>query len=256
MNKIIFTLLLAISIIPIKAQDTISIRVMTFNLRFGERASNRQIAQLIKNYNPDFVALQEVDAGTKRIASPHQNGRNMLSEIASETGMFGVYGKTIDFAGGYYGIGFLSKYPYVKTKKTMLPNPKNAEQRALLEGLFEIGRDTIVFASTHLDHSDEKTRIVQAKTIAGHFRNYGYPVVLGGDFNASKTSGVITTLTNAGWKELTGDSPTYPSKQPEEKLDYILAFPSGQWKAKYMEAIATELSDHYPVITDIIYIKE
>ena len=34
--------------------DTIKVKVMTYNLRFGELASLEQLAQHIKSFNPDF----------------------------------------------------------------------------------------------------------------------------------------------------------------------------------------------------------
>ena len=51
-------------------QDTLRIRVMTYNLRFGELASLEQIAEHIKAFQPDFVALQEVDSKTYRERAP------------------------------------------------------------------------------------------------------------------------------------------------------------------------------------------
>ena len=89
--------------------DTIKVKVMTYNLRFGELASLEQLAQHIKSFNPDFVALQEVDCNTMRERAPHQNGKNFVTELAYHTGMFGFYCKNINYAGGYYGIGILSK---------------------------------------------------------------------------------------------------------------------------------------------------
>ena len=39
----------------------------------------------------------------------------------------------------------------------MLPHPvKEHERRAMLEGLFEMGNDTIVFTSTHLDVNSQE----------------------------------------------------------------------------------------------------
>lgn len=43
---------------------------MTYNLRFGELASLEQIAEHIKAFQPDFVALQEVDSKTYREMNP------------------------------------------------------------------------------------------------------------------------------------------------------------------------------------------
>ena len=42
------------------AQDTLRIKVMTYNIRFGELASLEELASHIKSFNPDFVALQEI----------------------------------------------------------------------------------------------------------------------------------------------------------------------------------------------------
>ena len=49
------------------AQDTLRVRVMTYNLRFGELASLEELAHHIKSFKPDFVALQEVDFTEKRL---------------------------------------------------------------------------------------------------------------------------------------------------------------------------------------------
>ena len=106
------------------AQDTLRVRVMTYNLRFGELASLEELAHHIKSFKPDLVALQEVDSKTDRKRTPHQKGKDFISELAYHTGMFGLYGKTIDYSTGYYGIGMLSKYPYISVQKIMLPGNK------------------------------------------------------------------------------------------------------------------------------------
>lgn len=126
------------------AQDTIRVKVMTYNLRFGQIASLEEIASHIKSFNPDFVAIQEVDCMTKRDRAPKQNGKHFVSELAYRTNMFGLYGKTIPLGKGYYGIGILSKYPYISVNKSMLPWPvKKDEPRAMIEGAFEFKGDTV-----------------------------------------------------------------------------------------------------------------
>ena len=59
------------------AQDTLRVRVMTYNLRFGELASLEELAHHIKSFKPDFVALQEVDSKTDRKRTPHQKGKDL-----------------------------------------------------------------------------------------------------------------------------------------------------------------------------------
>ena len=61
------------------AQDTLRIKVMTYNIRFGELASLEELASHIKSFNPDFVALQEIDCKTDRgERAPHQIGRDYI----------------------------------------------------------------------------------------------------------------------------------------------------------------------------------
>ena len=54
------------------------VRVMTYNLRFGELASLEELAADI-SFQPDFVALQEVDSKTDRKRAPHQRGKDFIS---------------------------------------------------------------------------------------------------------------------------------------------------------------------------------
>ncbi|MDZ7689934.1 MAG: endonuclease/exonuclease/phosphatase family protein [Balneolaceae bacterium] len=86
------------------AQDTL--RIMTYNIYHGEdpqsmRKSNLEdIAELIRSVKPDFVALQEVDSLTGRSASLNNgNPQNQVQMLAEMTGMYGYFGKAIDFDG-------------------------------------------------------------------------------------------------------------------------------------------------------------
>ena len=182
-RKLVILLFIALSCGVVSAQqDTLRVRVMTYNLRFGELSSLEDLAYHIKSFKPDFVALEEVDVHTDRKRAPHQKGKDFIGELAYRTGMFGLYGKTIEYGGGYYGIGMLSKYPYIKTEKVLLPNPENKEQRALLEALIEMGDDTLTFVTTHLEVNSESLRNMQAQFICDRFENAPYPVIIGGDF--------------------------------------------------------------------------
>lgn len=255
--KNLFFILIILFALDINAQDTLRLKVMTYNLRFGELATVDQLAEHIKAFNPDFVALEEVDVNTHRSLAPHQNGKNMISELAGKTNLFGLYGKAINFSKGYYGIGILSKYPYINVNKLALPNPQGAEPRILLEGLFEVGEaDTIFFAATHLDVEDEKTRELQAECIIDYFRNSPYPVIIGGDFNAELNSKTIKEIMSHNWFDATDSSLTFPAWKPNVKIDYIYAYPKQGWKLVRTQAIQSLLSDHLPVITELEYVRE
>ena len=243
------------TVTPEEKHDTIRVRVMTYNLRYGEFASLEEIAMHIKSFKPDFVALQELDCKTARTFAVHQNGKDFISELAYRSGMFGLYGKTINFAGGLYGIGILSKYPYISMNKTMLPNPAKTEQRALLEGVFEVGNDTLIFASTHLDYKYDSSRIEQGKLICDHFKDAPYPVILGGDFNAESDSRLIVELMNKTWFSATNSDLSYPADNPEIKIDYIFTRPMKGWRVVKTQTVHSQLSDHLPIVTDLEYIR-
>lgn len=58
-RKILLTAVALLSFTIASAQqDTIRVRVMTYNLRFGELASLDDLAAHIRAFKPDFVALQ------------------------------------------------------------------------------------------------------------------------------------------------------------------------------------------------------
>ena len=117
MKKILFTALIAISatIAAFAGEKDDTLKIMSYNLRFGELATMKQIGEYIASEAPDIVALQECDWDTHRTRAPHQNGVKFVNELAYHSGMFGLYGKSIDYAGGYYGIGILSRYPILRS---------------------------------------------------------------------------------------------------------------------------------------------
>lgn len=250
MKRLYFCILVCLCASLSFSQDTLKIRVMTYNLRFGEKASLEQLAEHIKAFNPDFVALQEVDVNTYREVAPQQNGKNFISELGYRTGMFSLFGKSIEYKGGYYGIGILSKHPYIKVDKLMLPQPRK-EQRVMLQAQFEFnGKDTIVFASTHLDYSSAETRAIQIKETLAALEKSAYPVILGGDFNARPDSKEISGGMSH-WQSLTNSDYTIPAHAPKHKIDYLYGYPKGGWNILWSQAVLSQLSDHLPIVTEV-----
>lgn len=228
---------------------------MTYNIRFGECASMRRLAEEIKAQNPDFVALQEVDVNTMRTAARGNNKLNYINELAYHTGMFGHYGRTFNFAGGYYGIGILSRHPARSIEVVDLPNPDGGEQRVLLKGNFLIdGTKPITFACTHFDHKSDATRTLQATAVVGNLLAGKLPTIVCGDFNAQPDSEAIKIMTeNAAM--LCGLAPTYPANGPEIKIDYIFGLPANAFRlldTAEGPVSPTAASDHIPVISTIV----
>lgn len=230
-----------------------TIKVMTFNLHAGHDASLEQIGLLIKQYQPDFVALQEVDQNTHRTNCLHQNNRDFITELAFYSGMQGLFGPAIKFSGGLYGIGLLTRHQFVDVHNIKLPHPvARMEQRGLLEGTFILpDGDTIMMACTHLEAFDSVSRAAQAQFLLDHFADSTLPVILAGDFNASPDDDVIGLLTSQ-WLDCTVGDFTFSVKDPKEKIDYIFTRPSRAWRTIESQVLPVEMSDHYPVIATLV----
>lgn len=243
-----------LSITALSAQNKAdTLKLMTYNLRFGELASMQQIGEYIASENPDIVAIQECDWATKRSRAPHQNGVKFVNELAYHTGMFGIYGKSINYAGGYYGIGLLSKYPILSYERVLLPNDGRTEQRSMLVTDIELpDGEVITFVNTHLEVKTAKMRIEQVKFIEKYLKGRKNQLFLAGDMNATPDSEEMGML-RENWADLTNRVFTYHTSKPEIKIDYIYSKPS-----KNVELVNTmvkedvKLSDHFPVISTIV----
>lgn len=224
------------------------LKILSYNLRFGELASLEELAEFIKNENPDVVALQEVDVRTFRDRAPKQNGKDFVSELAYHTGMLGVYGKTIPYMGGYYGIGILSKYPLSSVERIYLPKTEHGkEQRALLVADVEYKEgEYFTFASTHLDYTNTQERQTQVEKINEVLFNKTYPVIIAGDFNA-RPDAIEIVKGMAQWEQICNTEATVPATAPRHKIDYIFAYPKNKWTLIENASYLIQLSDHLPI---------
>lgn len=243
-------LLLLAGGIVLRAGDTL--KVMSYNLRYGELASMEQFADSISSVSPDVVLLQECDWSTHRKNAPAQHGVKFVNVLAYHTGMFGVFGKAIDFRGGYYGLGILSRYPIIRTERVLLPWDGKTEQRCLLVADIELPSGKIVtVASTHLEVRNDALRVTQAKFINRYFKHNPYPVILSGDMNAELGSPEILLLQKQ-WKDCTDSSLTFSTYKLEVKIDYIFAKPENKVRVLDFERIDRfVLSDHYPIMASL-----
>ncbi len=224
------------------------LKVLSYNLRFGELASLEELAAFISAEDADIVALQEVDCRTYRDRAPKQHGKDFATELAFRTGMIPAYGKTIPHAGGYYGIAILSKYPLAKVERIYLPKTENGkEQRAVLVADVEYRQgEYLTFACTHLDYTNTEERQVQVKKLNDVLLNKPYPVIVAGDFNARPDAKEISEGMGE-WKVVSNLEPTVPASNPRNTIDYIFCYPKNKWSVVSSATTRVELSDHLPV---------
>jgi len=232
-----------------------TIRVLTFNILHGATTEGTfdldVIANVIRNANPDLVALQEVDFKTQRA-----HNYDLVTELGYRTKLSPLFGRAMYYDGGEYGEGLLSKYSFVSTRNMPLPFSTGNEPRTALEGVVVLpSGDTIVIVGTHLDHLENETdRISQALKINEYWKGSPYPTILAGDLNdvpGSNTINIFEALWSATYNK-NSPEPTYPSTKPIKKIDYVMTYPEARWKLIRSEVICdTIASDHCGYLVEL-----
>ena len=230
--------------------NPLRLKVMTFNVRMSGELTLYDVvpfANLIRQYDPDLIALQEVDYKVAR-----SNQIDFATLLAAELGMFPVFGKAINSGSGEYGSAILSKYPFMATRNEQLPKPEGTkEQRAVIIAEVVLPSGQMVrFASTHLDHSNNAVRTAMVNSLNALLLKGDMPTILAGDFNAKPEESSIASGMQQ-WKQICNNNPTFPNN-PTSKIDYLFGYPKASCKTISTRVITlTNISDHCPVVAEI-----
>jgi len=242
-----------------------TLKVMSYNIYHGEegykagQSNIQRVADLINEYQPDFVALQEVDSMTNRTAAFNEGvPQDLMKELARLTGMHGYFAKAIDYSNGGYGEGILSRWP-AESRRDALAIPKGGEGRALISvsGALPDGR-ALIFAGTHLCHQFAENREAQVQDILKIFEGSDIPVIVGGDFNFPAQSDayqMITSDFHDAARLFGEEKSTYPTIDPQTRIDYIFLSKNVQWRVLDVKVIDTDPSDHLPVLVTLEILK-
>lgn len=230
-------------------------RVASYNIQHGMGMDNqlnyKRIAEVLRAISPDVVAVQEVDSMTQRT-----NNTYALGEIAEQLNYYASYAPAIDFEGGKYGIGILSRERPISVRQYALPGSEEA--RTLLVAEF----DDYVFASTHLSLT-EADRMASIGIIEEAAKKSGKPFVVAGDLNAQPDSPFIRQFEET-FQICSGKQKSWPADKPTECLDYIAAYKrksvgkSGKGGAQqpavtlFSDVLNTQASDHRPIVAELV----
>ena len=227
-------------------QSENSLRLMSYNVRnargMDEKVDYERVADVIRKVSPDVLALQELDSVTAR-----SENIDVLAVLGDLTKMYSVYGASIDYRGGKYGVGILSKEKPLSWKS--LPLPGREEARSLLIVEFE----KYVYCCTHLSLNEED-RLASVKIINEEAKLFSKPVFIAGDFNGEPESPEILEMQNSCQVLSNVEKFTFPADKARETIDYIFAYKQGNKEYTVLqEKVLDEpvASDHLPLFVDI-----
>lgn len=253
---------------PLSNANTSSVfRVMSYNIHSAVgpdgKANTRRIADYIVDQDVDLVCLNEVPRNWASRAS----GRDVIGELAQETGMSFVFSNNITSLTGNdeFGNAILSKFPVLLRDHRLLPVVGDNEQRGWLKAIVDVNGKFLSFWTTHLDfHADNTERLMCGTNLNTWLADETLPVILGGDFNDTPNTPIYDLLEQK-WADIwlsAGDGSlgrTVPC--PPDPVDGLRARIDYLWKGKNsgltpsnaFVAYALEASDHYSLVSDFVF---
>ncbi len=243
-----------------------TLRIMTYNVHscFGRdgKVSTYRVADVIARYEPDVVALQEIDSGRPRTNHSHQ-----AREIAEHLNMDFHFHPSMEIEEEKYGNAILSRYPIRLIQAGPLPTFKRRralESRGALWAAVRFGGKEIHIINTHLG-LNRRERLLQAEALLGGkwaaHAQCRPPLIICGDLNSMPISPVYrrfrklltdVQVSSVGMRALR----TYPSLYPIARIDHIFTGPGFEVvnTAVPRTRLTSAASDHLPLIAELALI--
>ena len=222
MKKTLAWAVFVVTALAVVAAEPRPVTMMSLNIRMGCGLKDPfklpegglgylpQCAKVIREANPDWVAIQEIDRCSLRAGHVDQT-----AELARLCGMKGTFVKKTPEKDGDYGLAILSKEEPLGVSKILVPG--YVHTRCLMVVTF---RDYVVVC-THFprkDHLCDVAADIARLNLTGH----GKPVFLAGDLNSEPGAKAISIL-KKGFAILTDvTQPTFPADAPRICIDYIM----------------------------------
>ncbi|NQV71718.1 endonuclease/exonuclease/phosphatase family protein [bacterium] len=232
-------------------QDTL--RILAYNIHHGAGMDLEldldRIAKLIRDLNPDLVALQEIDSIVTRT-----EGVDQAAVLGRLTGMESVFGEFMPYQGGKYGMAAMSKWPIIQSTNHRLPDGSEPRSSVALHVKSpKTGRE-LHFVSIHF-YETESERLAQAQALAGFYEGVEEPVILAGDYNSEPDSPVIAFLKQQwGFVDKGENHFTFSSFEPVKEIDYFALRPFDAFTVIDQFIVEEPVaSDHSPIFIEVVW---
>ena len=220
-----------------------SLTVFTYNIQqgvneTGQKNLDNQIA-LVKEINPDIIALQECD--TARISIGNVDAVRYFADRLTGFNYYSYYGpKTVT---GTYGTAILSKYPIISYKSVFTYSDQDEVGTAEVQ--VQIGSDIFYVYDSHPDGSDA-AKLAHMTTLLDQIGTKNKVIAMG-DYNLRENESLYTLINSTlqdAWKTRwpTGVDSRGVSIDLYNRIDYI--FLSHDFTVVDTSYITDPQSDH------------
>jgi len=241
--------------VPPPPSESGAVRVMNYNLHNGFNTLGQldieALAQVIENQQPDILTLQEVSRGWV---------------VNGSLDIFSWLSHRLDFPYTYFtpssdelwGIAVFSRYPITHAEDFPLP-PRNLPLKRSFTYLeIDTGQAAplhLINAHFHHLETDSSIRLMQTESVLAFLEGREFSkFLMTGDLNAGPEAEEILRLYQRGFKDAIIEANlqpgyTYPSYEPDRRLDYLLYSPD--LTATDVVIPAGTASDHLSIAADI-----
>jgi len=222
--------------------------VMSWNIH-GARGQNPRfdldrVIALIKDHDPDVIALQEIDSRRPR----KRNAIEPFQALKDALGTHGVDARAITTIDGDYGQALFSRWP-IENPEIHDITFKEREPRRVIRCDVQLPGGPLRVIATHLGLSIRERR-GQARKLLSLAGDVSHPTLVLGDFNDWFWFGSVRKVLAAALPARSRTR-TFPSKLPMFRFDRIYCHPRTALISTTTDRRASALSDHLPVIARI-----
>jgi endonuclease/exonuclease/phosphatase family metal-dependent hydrolase len=244
------------------------LRTMTYNVHscigLDGNISPERIARVIRGFDPDIVALQEIDLGRARTRRHDQ-----AKMIAEELEMQVAFCCTVQRGDELYGHALLSRFPMEVMKSGLLLGGATGsfgEARGAMLAKIKVDTGNLYVLHSHLGLG-RRERVAQVSELLGSnwLGQIGSeePLIICGDFNTIPGSQAYRALTGRvrDAQTLAKDHKplnTFTTLLPFSRIDHIFVSPHFEvQQVRVPQSSVTRVaSDHLPLIADLSFKPE
>lgn len=241
------------------------LRLLSYNIHkciggLDRRYDPARVAQVIAPYEPDLVALQEVDQH-----APRSNADRQVDVLGDYLGLrHRTYFPNVKVrTGGEYGNAILSRFPLTETTNIDVTVPPK-KRRSVLHARYRIRMNgdagkhtrTLHLYNLHLGLSGIERKIQLRRFLESHpfiGLHHRTPIVVAGDFNDVWGTLGKKLLGPAGFETSAPRVRTFPAWSPIRALDSVYVRGDARIHRVYTSRarLAMRASDHLPLIAEI-----